>query len=180
MDSVHVIQAVVALLFLTALLYGPWQWICTDLARQAMFGRRDELFDMARRGELQFNSEQYRVLRAEINNMIRFAHELTWLRLLLFSKFVRVHPSKIPPAYQAIQKIGDEDLRTKIRILVADVENAALGMIFFKSPLLMLLFVVMVLPVIALSAYFSSRQAAAAWARTLGGVIQQEAALLRG
>lgn len=181
MVGTHAIQATVAFGLLACLLYGPWQWICTDLARQRMFSRRDALFDMALRGEIAFSSPEYQVLRDTINSMIRFSHELTWLRLLLFARLVRANGHDLAPVYLAIQQIGDQNTSAKVRALIADTESAALAMMIGKSPLLLVLAVVTVLPAVMLAiAYFSSRQFTASWTTTLGGMIQREAAFLGG
>ena len=53
-------EALVGLVTLAALLclfYGPWQALCTDLSRQFIFEGRDQLFDMALAGRLDFDSD---------------------------------------------------------------------------------------------------------------------------
>ena len=40
------------------LFYGPWQSVCTDVARQLMFEQRDKIFDMARGGMINFEFER--------------------------------------------------------------------------------------------------------------------------
>jgi len=51
--TVTLTQTLVGLGSLAALLiilYGPWQAICTDIARQMLFEKRDAIFDLAQSG----------------------------------------------------------------------------------------------------------------------------------
>ena len=47
-----------------------------DMFRQNMFALRDELFDLARNGAIQFNHPAYCTLRTLCNGYIRFGHRL--------------------------------------------------------------------------------------------------------
>lgn len=55
----------------------------TDAFRQDLFKLRDELFDYAAEGKIQFDHPAYGILRIQINGAIRFAHQLSFVRLLL-------------------------------------------------------------------------------------------------
>ena len=74
--------ALVALSGFLVLFYGPWQSVCTDVARQLMFEQRDKIFDMARSGVIEFDSREYRRVRISIEQNIRYAHELTFAKLV--------------------------------------------------------------------------------------------------
>lgn len=50
--------------------------IRTDEFRQRLFALRDELFDLAAAGRIEFDHPAYRLLRATLNGYIRFAHQL--------------------------------------------------------------------------------------------------------
>ena len=170
------IEATAALFAFVALIYGPWQWACADLARARMFRNRDVMFDLARSGELDFDSDSYKTIRSEINNFIRFAHILTWVRILVFAKLARTSGRQQPPIYQAIKSISDRETRAKVEALVRDIEFAAVRMVFMKSPLLMVLSVITVVPVVA---YFYAKQFLRETFEELGKIIQSEAVLLR-
>jgi hypothetical protein len=47
-----------------------------------MFKVRDELFDFALEGRIAFDDPAYRLLRHEMNGFIRYAHQLTFFRLV--------------------------------------------------------------------------------------------------
>lgn len=48
-----------------------------------MFALRDELFDYAASGKISFSHPAYRLLRQSMNGYIRYAHRLSFFRLLL-------------------------------------------------------------------------------------------------
>ena len=53
-----------------------------DEFRQAVFIVRDELFDFALAGRVSFEDPAYRLLRQSMNGFIRYAHQLTFFRLM--------------------------------------------------------------------------------------------------
>lgn len=55
----------------------------TDVFRQKMFAVRDELFDFARDGNIDFQDPAYQLLRNSMNGFIRYGHRLTFFRLAL-------------------------------------------------------------------------------------------------
>src|SRR5260370_1940014 len=59
-----------------------WSCLRLDEFRQAMFIVRDELFDFALAGRIDFGDPAYRLLRHEVNGFIRYAHQLTFFRLV--------------------------------------------------------------------------------------------------
>lgn len=56
---------------------------CVDLTRQRLFKIRDELFDYAADGNVSFDSKAYGLCRKTINGMIRFCHDLHWIRIAI-------------------------------------------------------------------------------------------------
>jgi hypothetical protein len=55
----------------------------TDIFRQQMFSIRDELFDFALDGNIDFQHPAYYLLRNSMNGFIRYAHRLTFFQLLI-------------------------------------------------------------------------------------------------
>lgn len=53
-----------------------------DRFRQKVFCLRDELFDYARAGNISFTHPAYRLLRQSANGFIRYAHRLTFYRVV--------------------------------------------------------------------------------------------------
>jgi len=56
----------------------------TDSFRQSMFTLRDNLFDEARNGLVDFNHPAYGLLRETMNGYLRFGHQLSALSLIIF------------------------------------------------------------------------------------------------
>jgi hypothetical protein len=54
-----------------------------DLFRQEVFAVRDELFDYARAGNISFADPAYRLLRQSFNGFIRYAHRLTFYKVVM-------------------------------------------------------------------------------------------------
>jgi hypothetical protein len=78
------LQSIVAAVVVGLFVYGPWQWYTTDNARQRLFVQRNRLFDIADAGRINFDSEAYRGLRAHVESLIRFGHNLTLPSFLYF------------------------------------------------------------------------------------------------
>ena len=70
-------------------IYGIVFWLYRDYRidtfRQSMFSIRDELFDFAANGNIDFNHPAYTQLRELINGYIRFGHQVRILPLSLFN-----------------------------------------------------------------------------------------------
>ena len=181
MLSVHAVEGIVSAACLLIILYGPWQWICTDMARQAMFSERDAMFDLARRGQLDFGSPEYRTIREEINNLIRFAHRLTWVRLAMFMFFTRGKTGGGIPARIAAKGIKDEKTRQDVLTIIGRVQRSALRMLLMKSPGLAILAIITVFPVIFVAvSYVFFRDLVIAQLGRLDVAIQTEASHARG
>src|SRR5258707_10469378 len=63
-----------------------WKEYYLDKCRYELFALRNELFTMAARGEIGFESPAYHMLRVLINGMIRFNHRFTLTALFLISR----------------------------------------------------------------------------------------------
>lgn len=55
-----------------------------DLFREKIFQLREELFDFADKGDINFEDQGYFLLRTSMNGFIRYAHKMTLLQILLF------------------------------------------------------------------------------------------------
>jgi hypothetical protein len=56
-----------------------------DSFRQQVFAVRDDLFDYARSGKIDFGHPAYRLLRQSANGFLRYAHRLTFYRVVVTS-----------------------------------------------------------------------------------------------
>jgi hypothetical protein len=148
MTITTLMQAVIGLGSFAALiviLYGPWQEICTDFARQIVFEKRDAIFDLAHSGKLSFKSREYGTIRSSLQASIRFAHELSLPRFLVTAAGLRKqgsHPEDNELS-RAIRQISDPVTRNQVGTLVNEAYRALFLMMVAKSPVMLLLFVVM-------------------------------------
>jgi len=171
-------NALVAISVLSAvifLVYGPWQWVCTDFARQVVFEKRDQLFDLARSGELNFKSREYRTIRSSLESSIRFAHDLTWPLLIVMWLSRKPGSDEKSELLEAVNRIEDASTRGKVVRAVNDAQRALILMVIVKSPL-----AIVALPLVAagIAAIFfveGCRRHAANLANLVGNIIQIEA-----
>jgi hypothetical protein len=122
--------------------YGPWQQTATDVARQLVFERRDQWFDLARAGKIDFHSSEYKQIRSALNSLIRFAHELTLTRLVI--AMVAGETDGPSESRKAISRIVDEDVRNEAQRIMREARQAMFAMMALKSPLFLVVVVVMV------------------------------------
>jgi hypothetical protein len=116
--NANAIMSLIALVAFLCLFYGPWQDFCTDYVRQRLFERRDTVFDMARNGELDFNSYEYRTLRRALEAQIRFAHDLTLMRFAVLGAILSKEKSSAESStLKAIKSIERADVREKVQQL---------------------------------------------------------------
>ncbi|MBL4701187.1 MAG: hypothetical protein JKX85_08005 [Phycisphaeraceae bacterium] len=118
--------------------YGPLQDLVEDWVRQRIFDARADLFDIADEGRLAFDDFAYLEMRAGMNRMIRFAHEMTWVRFFVYMMLLPL-PERAGRISIAIDSVEDENLREELAVLRRQIAEAvAMGMVF-RSPALMLI-----------------------------------------
>lgn len=98
--------------------YGPWQRMVADAVRQRWFEIRDEVFDAAARGELQFADPHYQQFRSSVNCLILNAEETTaWRAVALYWCARDAEPVSVlvsrsdKPVPDRIKKAEDQVLR---------------------------------------------------------------------
>ena len=130
------IEGLICLGVLLAILYGPWQRMCTSYARDVIFEQRDAIFDIAASGRLAFGSEPYETIRSSLNALIRLAHRLTLFDVLLFA-FVSRRSELHPPrggVRAALAQIADANTREEVTRHVYKSELAVVVMILMRAP----------------------------------------------
>ena len=183
-DSLECLLALAALGFI---LYGPWQWVCTDYGRQILFEKREALFDFAHEGKIEFDSVEYQTLRLSLETLIRFSHEITVMKFLFLAwalKLQSKEEAKSNRIDQAINKITQRDTRHEIHRLFREAHLVVVSMMIFKSPLLIIIlislspFVVFgILAATALGAIHRWWSAIGHFAQIIGNTVQAEANL---
>src|SRR5580658_4090425 len=78
--ALHIVMGLAAIWILLFKLVRDYR---IDALRNRLFALRDDLFDYASAGNVEFDEPAYFKLRGVINSLIRFAHRLTFTRFLL-------------------------------------------------------------------------------------------------
>jgi hypothetical protein len=119
--------------------YGPWQRVCVDYARDVMFEQRDRVFDMAINGDLQLGSEPYETIRANFNAMIRMAHCVTVPRLVFLKLYgITSSASSVHNGlWSSINNISDERIKNAVAEALNKAEMAAIIVMVARSPVLL-------------------------------------------
>ena len=138
-EYVQAIEGIISLVALVVLIFGPLQWVCTDAARQHLFHLRDQLFDLARAGKLEFASDDYRLLRSAFDKQIRFAHLLTFFRFVMLIRTAKRLTTVPRSIDEAISRIADSETRAEVRRLVTQMNQTVVLMLVAKSPILWIL-----------------------------------------
>lgn len=173
-DAFFVFLGVLAVL---GIFYGPWQSLCTDVARQLIFEQRERLFDLALEGKMDFSSYQYRTIRLKMESLVRFAHELTWPNYVYTGiVYPNVRKSSADSSIlNIVNQIDDENVRFEVQSIVVKSYAVILLMMFAKS-----LVILIVWPMF-LGLFIASRsiRALMVWVKSSilrhGAVVQAEA-----
>lgn len=177
MTAADTLVGFVSVAAIGALVYGPWQATCTDIARQYCFAKRDRLFDLALAGRIDFRSNEYRAMRLSLEKTIRFCHEISIYRLLLLgldrtSREGSIHLSTLS---KAASRVEDAETRKELEALAHGVEDMILLVIWMRSPLLWALTVPFLVLGTTAAAFSATRRAMLALLRALGERAQIQA-----
>lgn len=116
-----------------------------DKFRQDMFTLRDELFDRAATGQLDFNHPIYGMLRRTMNGSIQYAHRMSLFDFLVRMVFV-YDDETIGKAYNKRFEEAQETLNDMQRKLVIDIRTRMnfilLDHLIFKSVFLLVTIIV--------------------------------------
>jgi len=133
----HIFEFWVGVIFLVVLFGRLWPSYRLDSFRQQMFMLRDELFDYAAAGNIDFNDPAYRLLRQSMNGLIRYAHQLTFFRLCCTFEMWRNAEEELPVRWsasweKALKNIKNTEAQNKlnefhVRSLMLAVERIVTG-----------------------------------------------------
>jgi hypothetical protein len=119
-----------------------------DIFRQKMFVVRDELFDYAAAGNIDFNHPAYRLLRKSMNGFLRYGHRLSLFQLII--TWFRWHFADEKPVSlwskqwkEALSSIENEDVKTRLMQFQSDSMNLVIGRIVTGSPVILAVLVVL-------------------------------------
>jgi|SRR5580692_10901927 hypothetical protein len=105
------LTALLSLALFLLVFYGPWQATCTDWGRNVIFESRDKIFDMAADGELDFDSDEYKTIRASLQTLIRYLHFAT-APAVLVHMLVRAD-GRNSALKMSVERIGAIEVRKK-------------------------------------------------------------------
>ncbi len=119
--------------------------LAVDILRQKLFGVRNKLFLHATTGETQFDSMQYKMLNLKINSLIRYAHRLSVVNILLKYFFdtkllKRDDDQFIIEDYQSYLSTSETDKERRIYVMLEEqIGFIILLLAFFANPITMIL-----------------------------------------
>lgn len=141
-DVSLVFQAAVCIVGLTFVLLKLWAEHRLDAFRQEMFAIRDELFDYAADGNINFNDPAYRLLRRYMNGFIRYAHQLTFFRFCMTMVEIKL-AGKTPESTwteewgAALRTVRDTNVRGALEKFHDRTMECAAYRLIFGSPVLL-------------------------------------------
>jgi hypothetical protein len=148
-----------AIFLVMALVWRTGQRI--DVFRQRMFAIRDELFDYAEAGSIDFQNPAYQLLRNFMNGFIRYGHRLSFFQLMLtllrWKLTEQVHPLMWHTKWNAAIESLPEDVRAKMIQFHGRAMDAVARHLVGGSVVLVLLCVVVVSQLLIRGAWTSIR-----------------------
>jgi len=123
--SYYVVGISVTLLGLWFLWFYGWQEYLVARFRDRLFSLRSELFVLAAKGSLDFDGPVYCGLRFRLNALLRFAHRVSFLSLIIAS-LAEPKPSRGNP-YRDKWRAGLSELPSETRVIVAGLEEQMAG-----------------------------------------------------
>jgi hypothetical protein len=129
--------------------------------RQRVFSLRDEMFDMAMAGKIPFNHKGYGRLRVTMNGSIRYAEEISLVRVLLFALLNRKNQNA-PEGFSAAFLKEINDLPFDQKMALCQLHNRFSALItkhaIYNSPITIF---ILILPI----TLYLSLKSASSWFR---------------
>lgn len=98
------LTSLISMVFIAILMLWLYQDYRTDVFRQKMFNLRDDLFDEARHGKIDFDEGTYGMLRSAINGFIRFGHKFNLTQVLLLNVMLKRESNFNKPFSERLHK----------------------------------------------------------------------------
>ena len=118
-DTFHILRFCLVLFVAWLIWYQFWIPYRVDYFRQRLFKLRDELFEYAAAGHLEFAHPVYTDLRLTINALIRYGHRVTiWRIVMSMVSLARSRNSHVADSYaesrKQTERIENEETRNRI------------------------------------------------------------------
>jgi hypothetical protein len=182
MTNFQVMNGLMTLLGCVALvvfMYGPWQRMVADAVRQRWFEIRDDVFDAAARGEIEFSDPHYLQFRSSVNCLIRHAEGTTLWRAFAVYRCLRGAGRVGQSNNSALTSEVDKPVPNQIRHAEMQVLRWFALLMWLRSPALIVATFVLILlsPLVLLFAAASAplRRAPFAAAATVRSIVLEEA-----
>ena len=120
------------------------------LARYNLFELRDDLFNLAAEGKLDFRSPGYRACRQMINGFIRYAHDMSLMQMVTTQLVAKVRGQKISTKEwdAAIERL-DPEARKLVESVMRQAMVHMIRLLITKSVILSAIFAVVLFTEIA-------------------------------
>ena len=134
----------IASVFVLALILAIWHVVfnvyphsAIALARYNLFELRDELFDLAAQGKLDFKSPGYKACRQMINGFIRYAHDMSLMQMLTTQIVAKFRKQRVSTKEwdAAIERL-DPDSRKLVESLMRQAMVHMVRLLITKSVIL--------------------------------------------
>jgi hypothetical protein len=182
MTNIQVLNGLMTLLGCVAVvvfMYGPWQRMVADAVRQRWFEIRDDVFDVAARGEIEFSDPHYLQFRSSVNCLIRHAEGTTLWRALAVYRCLRGSGRVIQSSHATLTSEVGKPVPSQIRHAETQVLRWFALLMWLRSPFLIIATFALILlsPLILLFATASAplRRAPFAAAATVRTIVLEEA-----
>jgi hypothetical protein len=133
----QILQFLLSFLCLWFFLFVLYKRLALDFFRQKLFQLRDDLFDDAANGLINFNHPSYVVLRNTMNGFLRFGHKISFFQLLIT---IVIHGDHIGKR-KSFRKVWQEssatltpEQKTKLEPYLVRLNELLLLQSFFGSP----------------------------------------------
>ena len=139
-DALHVLRFCLVLFIAWLIWYQFWIPYRVDYFRQRLFKLRDELFEYANAGHLEFTHPAYTDLRLLINALIRYGHRVTiWRIVMSMVSLARSGNSHVANDYaewrERTERIENEETRNRIYAFRSEISKIMAAHMVLISPM---------------------------------------------
>lgn len=139
-DAVHVLRFCLVLFIVWLIWYQFWIPYRIDYFRQRLFKMRDDLFEYAAAGNIEFTHPAYTDLRLTINALIRYGHRVTiWRIVMSMVSLVHSGDSHMANGYiewkEQTERIENEKTRNRIYAFRNEISKIMAAHMVLISPM---------------------------------------------
>ena len=139
-DALHVLRFCLVLFIAWLIWYQFWIPYRVDYFRQKLFKLRDELFEYANAGHVEFTHPAYTDLRLTINALIRYGHRVTiWRIVMSMVSLARSRNSHMANGYiewkEQTERIENEETRNRIYAFRNEISKIMAAHMVLISPM---------------------------------------------